>query len=73
MKPIAEIIKELNQISFIEGSVDENSQHVKDAVAFYEKYPEYSGVPANGVFFILGSIRTKHKPVKVYRFDSGSV
>lgn len=73
MKTTNEIVSELNNISFIKDTVDKDSPHVRDVITFYEKYPQYNEVPANGVFFILLSVRTKNKPVKVYQFDNGSI
>lgn len=71
MKSIDQIISEVKRNDFLKDEViDENNRHVKDAVDFYERYPQYENLTANSIFFIRGSIRTKKKPVKVYRFKT---
>lgn len=74
MKSIEQIIKEYNQNELLAEKVESaDDPRLHDIIAFYEKYPQYSELNANGVFFVLASIRTKKKPVKVYKFLNGDI
>lgn len=72
MKTTEQIITELNRIQLIDKVASADHPAVKQAISFYEKYPRYQELEANGVYFVLGSIRTKKKPVKVYQYSNGS-
>lgn len=72
MKSTEQIINEIKHNDFLKNEViDENSLHVKNAINFYEKYPQYEELGANAIFFIIAA--SKKKPVKVHKFDNGSI
>lgn len=74
MKAIEVIIKELNENEFFpKNYITEKHPEVQMIIEFYNKYPQYSELKANAIWWILQSIRTKNKPVSVHEFDNGSI
>jgi len=70
MKQIGQIISEVKKNNFLKDEIiDENSRHVKDAIAFYKKYPQYEALEANAVFYI----KMARGSVSVREFDNKSL
>jgi len=73
MKTPEEIKSSLNKIGLISPIDSINHPTVNQIIQFYEKYPQYELLDPSGVWFILQSIKTKHKPVKIHQFTNGSI
>lgn len=72
MKSVSHIIEEVSKNELLKEEITAESKYVKDAINFYERYPQYQELPANAIFFIRASMRLKG-PVKVHRFENGSI
>lgn len=72
MKAREKIANEINRIELI-SKITPDDIWVDRVNDFYDRYPKYKDIKGDAVYFILQSIRTKHKPVKVHQFTNGSL
>jgi hypothetical protein len=72
MKTTDQIVVEVKKNDFLKNeTIDESSIHVKNAIDFYQKFPQYEALEANAVYFLRAV--SKKSPIWVHQFTNGSI